>query len=190
MIECKITNETTHLEVEIYLSEDTLDFLFSKKSKRIEYPKKYIEYLKESVPNTFAIVSSFLNIKVEELIDKTLQTMLYEDPAADFIRTDLSKENFLTALNEYTSIVEAPNLPKNEFSPDIMLYVIALYLYHNCGGNETTFEVPEKVVPLIVNILNVMPEVPPEDFDPSKPYYVDVEKQEKEILSQFPFLKK
>lgn len=188
MIKCLVTNEVAQMEVEVDLSEGTLDYLFGK-SERREIPEKYVDYLNDEMHNTFFTIASFLEIEPKEFIKTTLQVMLFEDPAASFIEEDLDKPVFLTTIKEYMSIVEAPELPVNEFSPDIILYVMTLYLYHKVGGNETTFEVPEKVIPLILNILSAKPDTPPEDFDPSKPYYVDEKKQEAEILKQFPFFK-
>lgn len=204
MITCTLRNEDIDLQEIVELRETTNAELFlspevlAESEQYFELKPKITDWIKsdEGLFKPFQAVGEKLSIQPEELLRVFLFMIAKEDRAGYRLLVDRknkikNKEDFLERFRKYQRYWTPSKEIKNEIAPDILKSAVCHILYYTSNG-KTAFDVPTDVVPYLLNVEGVMPDRPPEGFDPNSPYEGDeyVEPEQKKFFNLFSFLKK
>lgn len=204
-ITCRIFNETAGLDLvlpnlvastatELFAHEDYLET----SSLRTRVDERYIKWILEEddLSAAFKALAEYTGLTVERIIQLYFYIVLIEDPHANEVfieKSFVSKKSFIEDFKNFNKDY-IPSDCIQTVAPDILLYLLCYILMNKYQRDN--FEIPQEVLPYILNISGVGPEDGyPEDFNPEAQYKNDVydvnKKSTKDsFFERFRFLKK
>lgn len=194
-ITCKLYNKNLGFEVEPFIYGDTNALLFlpedvlKESGQYISIDKNIFTWIKEEkdLYKPFVDVAKFIEIEPDELLRVFLELFARESKQGYVLLCEnkSSKKKFLADFREEMKFyMDAES--ENVIAPDILMCAMLHVLIHKTQ-NTSTFEIPDEIAPYILNIEGVMPDSPPEGFDPNIPYESDTpfEENKKNFFEKF-----
>lgn len=172
----------TELDFEITIKVDTelITLLFlpkdaQKKSKHyLELQPHVLEVISEDSQlfEPFVILADFLKKDPKDLLNLFLIMISREDQRARHFLCEVpySKEDLVQKFKNFQRKYFVAPDTKNVIAPDILLHLLCYIWIHE--HNQNSLEIPQELVPYILNISGVQPDLP-NDFDPNLPYEND-----------------
>lgn len=194
-------NENINFEEEVFISPNTNTILFlsdeeaKAQNQYIKIDSDYIKWISKDkeLIEPFDKLSVFLDMPNTKLIELFLKTIILEDSYGYKIlmkKTYDKESDFLNTFKKYMKDFIPSDNVRNIIAPDILTDTLCQVLFHN--NPLPRYEIPEDIIPYILNIDEVMPENPPVGFNSDIPYETNTfgdSKETESFFEKFNFLK-